>query len=176
MIRMWVLPLLLLSACATTVPEPQAAPDLISGMVWPAAPEPARIKQISTFSSARDLGYKESISRKFGKFFAGTNNYGMIRPYAIAVDANLVAVADPGLAAVHLFDKNRKSYRLLMKIGGYNFESPISIALSSDRLFIADSSLEKVFILDRRLKLKSVLEGFQRPTSVTRWITRCDSA
>ena len=166
MIRSWALPLLWLTACATTSLEPIAEPDQAQRIVWPAAPEQARIKFVTMFSTAEDLGIHASFSQKMKKLLAGNDDRRMTRPYAIAVNSERVAVADPGSAMVHIFDKKRKTYRQLLKVGKYDFLTPISVAFGSNRLFIADSELKKVLILDQRNNLILTLENFQRPTGL----------
>jgi DNA-binding beta-propeller fold protein YncE len=166
MIRLLVLPLLLLGACATTSPEPLTEPGQTQNIVWPTAPEPARIEFVTKFSNAEDLGHQKSFSQKIGSLLTGSDDRRMTRPYAIAVNANLIAVADPGSATVHLFDKKRKSYRQLLKAGKHHFVSPIGVALGDNRLYVADSDLNTIFVLDRRFRLVLTIEGFQRPTSL----------
>ncbi|MBT3205370.1 MAG: 6-bladed beta-propeller [Gammaproteobacteria bacterium] len=154
---------LLLSACATTAP---VLPEVMPHLVWPAAPEPARIEFVNLFSKADDLGMKKSFFSKLIEFFAGAEERRMTRPYAIAANSEKIIVADPDASAVHLFDLKRKKYRKLNRTGNLHLETPIGVAISDDRLFIADSQLNKVFILDEKLELLTVLQGFQRPTGL----------
>ena len=167
MIRYWAMLLVVcVAACTTGNPEsPSVQADTVH-IVWPDSPEPARIEYVKQFSNSDDLGLRKSFSRKVRDLLAGKDDRHMTRPYSVAVNKNLIAVADPGLAVVHLFDTSRRSYRLLDTAGEHHFESPIGIALSDERLFIADSALNKVFILDLRFKLIQSLEKFQRPTSL----------
>jgi DNA-binding beta-propeller fold protein YncE len=154
---------LLLSACATTAP---VAPEVTPNLVWPAAPEPARIEFVELFSKADDLGIKKSFFSKLIEFFAGAEERRMTRPYAIAATSEKIVVADPDASAVHLFDLKRQKYRKLKRSGSLNFNTPIGVALGEDRLFIADSQSKKVFILNDKLELLTVLQGFQRPTGL----------
>jgi DNA-binding beta-propeller fold protein YncE len=165
-IRIWILPLLCLTACVSTSPEPVAKPAEVSNLVWPSAPEQARIKFVTMFSNAKDLDHHETFSSQMKKAVAGKDERRMTRPYSLAVNDKLVVVADPGSTLLHLFDKKKKTYRQMLNVGKYNFVSPIGVALGGDRLYIADSELKMVFILNLRFKLKKVLEGFQRPTSL----------
>lgn len=167
MARWWALVLLLaVSACTTTAPEQPIGSAGALPIVWPEAPEPARIEFVKLFRNAKDLGLRESFSRKLRRLLAGGENLSMLRPYAISATHDQVAVADPGSAVVHLFNTKRKTYRRLNSAGSERFRSPIGVVLAGDRLFVADSELNKVFALDRRLKLLYTLEGFQRPTSL----------
>ena len=155
-----------LTSCSVTNPEPAVNPDKTQHIVWPDPPETARIEFVDMFSFSEDLGMRSSFSKKIQNMLTGGDEIRMVRPYAVAVNDKLIAVADPGAPAVHVFDKQKKIYRQLTSAGKRQFESPISVALSNDRLFIADSGLSKVFILNQRFKLLSTLEDIQRPTSL----------
>jgi DNA-binding beta-propeller fold protein YncE len=164
--RLTILSLILLTACSGT--NPQQAVQETEGplLVWPSAPEKARIAYVKQFSSPEDLGLRESFARRVRDTLVGGDDRQMTRPYAVAANNKRVAVADPGAAMVHVFDIERKSYHLLKGVGDYSFASPIGVALSDERLYIADSELGTVFILNQRLKILSIIEGFQRPTSL----------
>ena len=84
----------------------------------------------------------------------------LLRAAQQAWDAELVVVADPGAAVIHLFDTKRKLYKQLKDAGDFDFVSPIGVALSDNRLFIVDSELKKVFILNHRLKPLTTLDNF----------------
>ena len=158
----WLLPLLL-SACSTTGP---VLLDEYQHLVWPAAPEPARIEFVTLFNKADDLGIKKSFFSKIIEFFAGAEDRRMSRPYAIAANSEKIIVADPDASALHLFDLKRQKYHKLKRAGKLNFETPIGVAIGNDRIFVADSKLNKVFVLNDEMELLTVLQGFQRPTGL----------
>jgi DNA-binding beta-propeller fold protein YncE len=161
-----------ISACETMPTDAES--DLMSNemrnemptIAWPKPPAPARIEFIKAFSKPEDLNLRKPFSRKLRRILAGGDDRFLSRPYSIAVNNELIAVTDPGTAAVHLFDIEKKTYRTLSQAGEYQLVSPIGVALGVDRLFISDSLLNKVFILNKRLKLLATLEGFQRPTGL----------
>ena len=163
----WTLVLVLwVSACGTTTPEPPVSPSGTVDIVWPEPPEPPRIKFVTQFSDAGDLGLHKSFSRKMRDLLAGGADERMARPYSVAANKGRIAVADPGLAVVHIFDTSQKTYLRLDSAGENHFGSPISVALDGDNLFVADSELNKVFALNNRFKLLFTLEEFKRPTSL----------
>ena len=157
---------ILTGGCTTTTSEPTVLENEAPYMVWPAAPERARIKFVRYISSPEDLGLRESFSRRVRDALVGKDDRNMTRPYAIAIDDEKVAVADPGAALIHLFDTERKTYHQLASAGDYIFTSPIGVALAEERIYIADSELNKVFILNHRFKLLATIENLQRPTSL----------
>jgi DNA-binding beta-propeller fold protein YncE len=166
MVKVCLFALLCLAACSTTSLEPLAEPDQRAEIVWPKPPDSPRIKFVNMFQNADDLGLHKSFSQKIGKFFVGQDERGMDRPYAIAVNTNLTAVADPSLGVVHLFDRKRNSYRLLRKVGEQLLATPIGVVLGGNKLYVADSELQKVFVLNSHFRLVMTLEGFKRPTSL----------
>ena len=135
----------------------------MSGRLPPAT---ARIEYLYSFSLPSDLGLKESFSRKLRDLFTGSDDRSMSRPYAIAVYEEQVAVADPGLGVIHLFDTGRKRYRRINEAGGLQLVSPVGIALAKNRIYIADSVLGAVFVLDGHDKLLMTLGELERPTGL----------
>jgi len=156
----------LLSACATTVPEPFARSESEPSLVWPAAPEPARIEYVKQFTGAEDLGMNKSFWHRIVEFFAGPEDRRMVRPYAIAVNNERLVVADPDASAVHVFNLKRKKYKKISRVGKLSLNSPIGIAMGENRLYIADSVLNRVFVLDENLEILTTLQQFQRPTGL----------
>jgi len=157
---------ILTGSCATTISKPAVEENETVNIIWPKAPEKARIKFVKQISSPEDLGLHKSFARKLRDALVGGDDRRMTRPYAVAANSSWVAVADPGAAVVHVFDTARKTYQQLADAGDYNFVSPIGVAVADERLYIADSELNKVFILNHRFKLLSTVENFQRPTSL----------
>lgn len=160
------LSLLWQTAFATSDTEPAEEPGQGKDMVWPGPPQPARIRFEKSFSKAEDLGHHLNMSARMKKIIAGSDERRMERPYSIAVNDRIVVVADPSSAVVHLFEKNKKTYRQLLKLGQYDLASPIGVALGGDRVYIADSELNLVFIMNYRFKMVAAIEGFQRPTGL----------
>ena len=167
MSRLWIVPLIwLLNSCATEAPLSPATIDAGLEITWPAAPEPVRIRYLYSFDEPKDLGYKLPLSNRLQDFLGGSATHNMVRPYAIAVNRQMIAVADPGAGSVHLFNSRRKTYQALVAAGKKPLLSPIGIALGKDRIYIADSVLNKVFVLDSQQRLVATLRDFERPTAL----------
>lgn len=157
---------LLVSACVSSTPQISPPKDSIAPIVWPAAPEPARIQYVKHFSAPEQLGLKKSIFSKIIDWFAGAKDQRMSRPYAIDVNDSKIVVADPDASVVHLYDLQKNKYNRIRKSAKQYFAAPIGVALGNDRIFIADSKLNKVFILDQDLQTLKVLPQFKRPTGI----------
>jgi len=169
MARFAIVLMMLLSACSTTSttsPGISVAPSAPGHLVWPQPPDLARVRHVMSFSNPVDIGYREKWSARLKNLIGGESFPGMLRPYAIAVSDQVTAVADPGLGAVHLFDHQKRTYRLLKAADGSELSSPVGVALGENRLFVADSALNRVFVLDLRLRLIREVGEFARPTGL----------
>ena len=136
-------------------------------LVWPAPPQQPKIKYLYAFRGPGDLGFRPSFFERLVEFFAGEENRRMVRPYAIAADDGLIAVADPGLRAMHLFDTDNEDYTAINEVADEQLVSPVGVAFGPDRIYLADSALGKVFILDRKGGYLSTIKGLKRPTGIT---------
>jgi DNA-binding beta-propeller fold protein YncE len=136
--------------------------------VWPSPPEAARIRFAQFIGGPADLGIRPSGMRRLMRAIAGgeDGDRGMVRPYALAVDGARILVGDPGLHAIHLFDRDRRSYEFIATAGGEPLVSPVGVALDGGRIFVADSTRGSVFILDQEGRLNGTINGLQRPTGL----------
>lgn len=136
---------LLLAGCAASAsaPTPASAPEI----VWPPPPAAARVRYVQSIAGPADLGLRPSWWQRALGALAGSAAQGMVRPVAVAVAGDRVAVADPGLPAVHLFTSER--YQLLAGEEADALVSPVGVAFGPDAgLFVADSALRKVLRFD----------------------------
>lgn len=158
---------LLLGSC---VAEPVKVPGEIESAYkpgWPIAPQRTRIQYLYSFNEPEDLNYRLPFRDRFEGLLGGAANHKMIRPYAIAVNEEMVAVADPGKGSVHIFNTKRKTYTNIHSINRKQLISPIGIALGDEYMYIADSILNAVFVLDKNHKHVATYNDFKRPTSLT---------
>jgi len=162
----FVLLLLFNTSCAPGEKEQGRYLVPAESLVWPPPPQQPRIKYLYAFRGPGDLGFRLSFFERLGEFFAGKENRRMVRPYAIAAADGLVAVADPGLRVVHLFDMKNEKYRAIDEVADEPFASPVGVAFGPDRIYVADSTLGKVFILDRQGGYRGAITGLQRPTGI----------
>lgn len=157
---------LTLTSCATQGPNTAKNNDIIEPIVWPATPEKARIKYLATIRSPEDLNIKKGLLTRIINLFAGSEDDGFSRPYAVSSDKDKLIVADPDSSSVHIFNLEDSTYKKINKIGKHLLSTPIGVAHDSKRLFIADSKLNKVFILDKDYALVGMIEEAKRPTGL----------
>ena len=91
---------ILITACASVNQAPIKERKSARDIVWPLPPETPRIRFVKSFSDPEDFQIGQSFSESIRNFFAGAEDRSMVRPYSIAVNNSLMAVADPGAAVV----------------------------------------------------------------------------
>jgi DNA-binding beta-propeller fold protein YncE len=157
--------LLLLAGCAPARP-PTPAPAS-PGLVWPPPPAPPRVRFVQSISEPGDLGLHPSWWRRVLTVLVGPLPQDMVRPVAVAVQGGRIAVADPGVPAVHLFAPD--GYRRLTAAGATALVSPVGVALAVDgSLFVADSALGRVLRYDADGDPRGAIEDpeLRRPTGL----------
>lgn len=167
--RRWpilLLALVLLATCAPAGDELERQAALYESIVWPEAPQQARIRLVGVFGEPEELGIRQSFLGRIWGWVAGAEPRNMVRPYAIAVDEDRLAVADPGVGAVHLYDRAGGDYERIEWADKQLLRSPVGVAFAGDVLYVADSALAKVFAFDAKGKLIRTIEGLERPTSL----------
>ena len=161
-----IISVMLIAACAPATVRDGSTSDPSPEIVWPAPPQTPRIRLLYSFSEPGDIGIKPGALKRFVQFLAGKERQGMLRPYAIAADDEVIAVADPGLRLVHLFLVKQSKYEVIREAGDENFESPVGISLSQDAIFVADSAAGKVFVFDRKGEHSNTISSLTRPTGI----------
>jgi len=138
-------------------------------LVWPKPPEAERIRLVQVVSTPRDWGITRSFWRRLADALSGRAEDALQRPSAVAERAGVLYVADPGAAALWIFDAPRDRAIRVTQVGEQGLASPVSLALGpQDGVFVADTALKKVFLLDRDGQLVRTFEtqGLERPAAV----------
>lgn len=134
---------LLAAACSSKAPAPAEPP-----LVWPAPPEAARVTWVQAFSQAGDLGIRRSLLQRIGDFVFGAPDTRIVRPMAVVESGGALFVADPGVRAVHRFDRTAGRYDLLRAEGDVALPSPVGLARGAvGEVYVTDSALKKVFVI-----------------------------
>ena len=161
---------LLLAACDPAGGPPgEAEPPPVSRdvtRVWPLPPAEPRIKYLFGFRQPEDFGLAPSFFGRVWEVLVGKDVRGMVRPYGVAVQEDRVAVADPGLRSVHVFDLDSETYERWSEAGNEALRSPVGVALGADRVFVADSERAQVLGLDEEGELLFAIEDAARPTGL----------
>jgi DNA-binding beta-propeller fold protein YncE len=155
---------LFVAACASTAVTDAPLSEPQVDLVWPSPPQTPRVRMLRSISQPEDIGITPGAFSRFVQFFAGKEREGMVRPYAVAADDDMIAVADPGLGTIHMFLLNQSKYELIRDAGDEPFLSRIS--LSGNAIHVADSTAGKVHILDRQGEHKHTITSVVRPTGI----------
>lgn len=137
-------------------------------LVWPSPPARPRIRYVGSFSTAEDLGIRKSFLGRLVDVVLGRDAGHLVRPTGVAEHDGVIYVADPGAAALWIFDRQRKRSIEVRQAGDDTLISPVAVAPGPDaEVFLADSRLAKVFLFDRDGKLAQTFAGgLKRPAAL----------
>lgn len=119
-------------------------------LVWPAAPEQARVAWVMQIRSHEDLFQSAGFWRNLGELIGGKPDSRLERPFAVAVHpAGGLLVADPGRQRVHFYDWGRRRYVELGPSRKGGLPSPVGVAALPDgRILVSDSRLGSIETFD----------------------------
>jgi sugar lactone lactonase YvrE len=150
---------LLCAAMASGCGKPAGVifPPLEKPLVFPPAPERARIRYVGQLQTSADLKPAVSFGEGFGNSVFGKKpTYSMLSPYALCTDEhNRLYVADSNAQFVHLFDLDTRKYLQLRPANKEKrFAQAVGIAMDpgTGKLFVADSAAGRIFVFDRNGK------------------------
>jgi len=141
---------LLAGGCAR--PAGQLFEPAARGPVWPRSPEQARIRYVGMLRGSDDLRAAQSGREAFGAAVRGPRQpIQFSAPHSVARLGPLLAVADVGLAGVHLVNLPARTHVL---VTGWRegeaaeaFVAPIGVCLAGDRVFVADAQRHEIIEL-----------------------------
>ena len=136
--------------------EEPSVPDL----AWPSPPDSPRIRYLGSLTGPEDLGQTRSFFRRIWDFVAGGEERRILQPYGVTVDAEgRIYVCDSAQRSVHIFDVERRDYRVIRGPSGEGFRFPVGVAVAGDRVFISDSEAARVGAYQRDGDLDFSIEG-----------------
>jgi len=167
--------LLLALPAAGTIPACTQNKALIQSaageFVWPAPPEPPRVRYIGEISGALTGSNHQSLFQQI--LFGPPPERRLITPSAVAVDASgtRVAIADPNGHCVHVLDLPSNKSVSIEKAGGAELEAPIGVVWGGDFLFVSDPPRKVVETFEVReldvQHVRTVGGVFERPTGLS---------
>ncbi|MCU7905647.1 MAG: hypothetical protein KZQ76_07245 [Candidatus Thiodiazotropha sp. (ex Epidulcina cf. delphinae)] len=161
---------LLLGACTGRGPA-TVKHDASMELVWPLAPAEPRIKYIGDLSHPEDLGITKGLLGMLSAVAMGREDHSMVLPMAVVENGlQQIFVADPGVKAIHRFDRKKGRYKSIKREGGEDFVSPVGLAVDKEgKVYITDSKLAKVFVIgvgEDEASPLALEEDFIRPTGI----------
>jgi DNA-binding beta-propeller fold protein YncE len=141
---------LCLSGCATARLDDAAWQDKRLGVVWPQAPEIARIKLLKVIQGPQDVvAGSPGVAKRVFDYITGTKEefVGFFTPQCIAADGNgLMYIADPSIGLVHKYDLAGKEVQYIFQAGDKRLSGPVGVALDIDNnLYVTDSQQAAIF-------------------------------
>lgn len=139
---------IVLGSCATAPKAPEA-----KRLVWPPAPETARIEFVRSLFSEEDLGRDATFNEKVIEFISGrkppANRISEPMALALSDDGERVYVSDYAQLAVFVFDFGKKTFNKIGK--DQPFARPFGIALDADEnLYVVEQEKKGVNVIDRQ--------------------------
>ena len=142
------LTLALVAALPLAAQQPARAP-----LVWPAAPDTARIQYVGSFRSEKDLRRNESFLHRLGRWLTGgrgTALYELQRPFdLVAPDSTRTYLTNGSVRAVIVFDRVARRVRLFGSDVPGGLGKPMGLGLGPrGEIYVADASQRRVVVLD----------------------------
>lgn len=139
--------LTLFAGCDRLHPQPNAAASR-PHVAWPAPPERERIELVQIFRAPSEIGIQRPFWRRLGDLVTGGREAHLVRPAGVAAANNMIAVADAGGGAVHLYDLERHRFHALSACGEARLREPVAVAFLNDRLYVADAGTARLDVFD----------------------------
>jgi DNA-binding beta-propeller fold protein YncE len=128
--------------------SPSSPTVAVPRMVWPDPPDEPRIELTAVFATASDLGIRQSFFMRVANIISGQSEPRMVRPTGVASSGSRIAVADPGAAQVHVYDRAARTALALEGCGESAFVEPVAVALLGEQLYVSDSAAARVDVFD----------------------------
>jgi NHL repeat/6-bladed beta-propeller len=149
---------------STTLSQPNTP------LVWPAAPEVARIAYFQSILRPADIGIKFSPFTRFGHWITGSEkgNEPLLKPFGLALDENdNICVTDTGANAVCYYDRAKKKWHRWTKLGDVRLVSPVAIAKRGGTLLVVDSALGRIIAFNEDGKVQfQITNHLGRPSGL----------
>ena len=158
----------LLSCSSAPVKDSPALLTPQTPLIWPTAPEPAKISYLKAISRPEDIGANKGFFKKIAEFVLGSASNDIVKPYGVTVDGlGRLIVADTAFKRVHIYDIKKNAYSYIDQPGKDEFSTPIAAATDSEnRVFITDSTAGKVFVFSPKGKFIKGFPAGSRPTGI----------
>jgi len=132
-------------------------------IVWPPAPEPARVRYVGTVGSEADIGRREGfVSRLWRTLLGGqrTRMVTMQRPFDVLVRDGRLYYTDGATSALTVFDRRARQARILGDDIPGGLAKPMGLAGdAAGRVYVADAQQRRVVVLDAEGRFERAFGG-----------------
>ncbi|MBP9198427.1 MAG: hypothetical protein KBF47_00350 [Gemmatimonadales bacterium] len=142
-------PLLVLGLAAPVAAQRPAS----QAIVWPAAPETARIRYVGSLRSEADINRRESFLKRLGRWLSGgrgTALYALQRPFDVVVGpGERYYLTNGSVPRVIVFDPGARKARFLGEDVPGGLGKPMGLGLGPDgSVYVADAGRRRVVVFD----------------------------
>ncbi len=121
----------------------------IEKLVWPPAPDEARIEYVSSVRKSDDLGIEKGFFSKIYDFIFGEEDSVLSAPFGIYADKNRVFVTDIASKSLYIFDKEEDELIVIEGSDDEKFAYPIDVVSDhKGRIYVSDSVRAKIYVFD----------------------------
>lgn len=155
----------LITQCATTKSTAQKESNTPT-VVYPSAPDTARIQFLTSINTTDDLPNKKKAAWK--EFLTGEKEtiFGISRPYGVSSTKGKILISDLNGGMV-IIDLAKSKIELFNSEGTTRLVSPVNSSVdTAGNLFVADLGLNKIMIYDSNNDYIGSIESDFIPTSV----------
>jgi sugar lactone lactonase YvrE len=145
---------------------------------WPRPPANARVIYLGQISGEEEFDRSRSWLRRLADRFLGRSQERFVRPAALCVRGDRLAVADPGRRGVHVLDLSSRRWTTITQSAEGALASPVGVVFLPDgRLLVSDSAREEIFVYNAEGTQKGRFtdSALSRPTGMAldaerRWV------
>ncbi len=119
-------------------------------LVWPSAPDPARIEYINAVTTAKDIGIEKGFFSKVSDFLFGDEERVLSSPFGIHSDRERVYVTDISSKTLTVFDRKEEEVIIIEGPKNERFLYPVDVVSDSKgNIYVSDSVSAKVYVFDQ---------------------------
>ncbi len=118
-------------------------------LVWPQAPDEAKIEYQGFITKSSDLGIEKGFFSKVYDFIFGEEDAILSAPFGIYADQNRIYTTDISTKEVYVFDKAENDVIIIRGSDDERFFYPIDVISDKNgNIYVSDSVRAKVFVFD----------------------------
>ena len=120
-----------------------------TSLVWPSAPDEARIEYKYSIEKSSDIGIEKSFFSKVYDFLFGEEEAVLSAPFGVYADNNRIYTTDIASKTVYVFDKKENESFTIEGSDKEHFLYPIDVVADANgNIYVSDSVRVKIYVFD----------------------------
>lgn len=159
---------LIIAAVALSV-TPLSANEKVDRIVWPSAPDPARIQYEGSFTKAADLKIEKGFWAKAWSFIVGDEDPVINKPFGLHTDDKRIYVTDKEAGTLFIFGTKENEFKAVRGGDDDPFRSLIDVTTDEKgTIYLSDSVSGVIHVLSKNGKhQRTIGKGkLHRPTGI----------